>query len=124
MALSEQQMREQIIAALDEIKDPCSVATGLPMGLFEMGLIKEIRISAEGEVEIDLRLTAPFCHMINFFQEETGKMAGRIAGVTEVRLNPDQGLDWSPDFMAPEAKARRAAVFEKANASLGAVARN
>jgi metal-sulfur cluster biosynthetic enzyme len=117
-------LREQIVAALDQIKDPCSVATGLAMGLAEMGLIKAVRISEAGEVDIDLRLTAPFCHMINFFQEETAKLVGAIAGVVEVRLHPDNGLDWSPDFMAPEARSRRAAVFDKANAALNGAAQH
>ena len=83
-------LREQIVAALDQIKDPCSVATGLPMGLAEMGLIKAVRISEAGEVDIDLRLTAPFCHMINFFQEEWDQFLAFVKDIDEVKPDDEE----------------------------------
>jgi metal-sulfur cluster biosynthetic enzyme len=105
------EMRDQILAALDEIKDPCSVASGTPLGLVEMGLIKQLDISSEGAVEIQLCLTAPFCHMIAFFKAETTARVGAIPGVSAVLLATDNGLDWSPERMSPAVQARRAKMF-------------
>lgn len=114
-----ERLRKDVLAALDEIKDPCSVATGLPLGLVEMGLIKQLEISPKGEVGIWLCLTAPFCHMIGFFHEEAIRRVGAIPGVSTVTLEVDNGLDWSTARMSPEARARRERVFAHVNAAIG-----
>jgi metal-sulfur cluster biosynthetic enzyme len=110
--------RTAILAQLDEIKDPCSVASGAPMGLAELGLIDTIDISAGGEVSIRLRLTSPFCHMIGFFKTEVQRRVTALPGITSVSLSADNGLDWSPERIAPAAQARRAAQLEKMQAAL------
>ena len=92
---------------LDEIKDPCSVAGGNAMGLSEMGLIGSVDMSDHGDIEIMLRLTAPFCHMIAFLQSETVKRVGSLPGVRAVTVTTDQGLDWSPDLIRGDARLRR-----------------
>jgi metal-sulfur cluster biosynthetic enzyme len=96
-----------VLTQLDEIKDPCSVANGTPMGLVEMGLIDSIRISDHGQVEINLRLTSPFCHMIGFFKVEATRRLKCIAGISGVIMNADMGLDWSSDRISPAAQVRR-----------------
>lgn len=81
-------LHERVTAALDEIKDPCSLAAGTPLGLAEMGLVKEIRIGVDGAVAVNLRLTSPFCHMIGFFKTEAIARIGRLPGVVSVTLSP------------------------------------
>jgi metal-sulfur cluster biosynthetic enzyme len=83
------------------------VAAGTPIGLTEMGLVRDVVVSAEGDVHIDLRLTAPFCHMIPFFQSEAIRLVSELPGVRCVTLKGDMGLDWSPSMIAPAAQARR-----------------
>lgn len=97
-----------IRTTLDEIKDPCSLAAGTPLGLNEMGLVKHVAVGADGAVSIALRLTSPFCHMIGFFKAEALRRVGALEGVTSVELSADNGLDWSPRDIAPAAQARRA----------------
>jgi metal-sulfur cluster biosynthetic enzyme len=92
---------------MDEIKDPCSVASGTPMGLSEMGLIGSVDMSDDGDVAIMLRLTAPFCHMIAFLQSETKARVGALPGVRTVTVTTDQGLDWSPALITGGAARRR-----------------
>lgn len=118
--MADTSLREAILAALDEIKDPCSVASGAPLGLVEMGLIKQLDISGTGEVDISLCLTAPFCHMIAFFQKESTTRVGALPGVTQVTLKPDNGLDWSPSRMSPAAQARRRQLLDAAMADIAA----
>ncbi len=100
-------LRDAIVSRLDEIKDPCSVAAGTPLGLAEMGLIGQLDISPDGEVAIELRLTSPFCHMIGFFEVEARRLLLEIPGVIRVSLTGDTGLDWSPEYIAKAAQARR-----------------
>ncbi len=110
--------RAAIVAQLDEIKDPCSVASGVPMGLAEMGLVDTIDISPAGDVAIRLRLTSPFCHMIGFFKTEVQRRVSALPGVSSVSLSADNGLDWSPDRISAPAQARRAAHLQDMEARL------
>jgi metal-sulfur cluster biosynthetic enzyme len=110
--------RAMILAELDEIKDPCSVASGVPMGLAELGLIDMIKISPEGEVAIRLSLTSPFCHMIGFFKTEVQRRVMALPGIASVSLSADNGLDWSPDRISAPAQARRTVQLKKMQAAL------
>lgn len=107
-------------AALDEIKDPCSVASGTPLGLDEMGLVDSVSMSESGVVDIRLRLTSPFCHMIGFFKVEAERRVSALAGVTGVRLDGDNGLDWSPTMISAEGQAKRAVLLKRLQESQSA----
>lgn len=104
---SEASLTEDVRRLLDEIKDPCSVATSVPMGLTEMGLIKSVEIRAGGRIDVELRLTSPFCEMVPYMQQEAIRKIGELPGVTEVCVTHDSGLDWEHDMIAPAAQARR-----------------
>ena len=97
---------------LDQIKDPCSVAACVPMGLSEMGLIKAVRFDRDGSVDIELRLTSPFCEMIAFMKNEAMAKVGALPGVTGVTVRHDTGFDWDHDLIAPAAQARRQARLD------------
>ncbi len=107
MAEPRASLHDEVLRCLDEIQDPCSVAAGTPMGLAEMGLVGSVRISPSGDVEIDLRLTSPFCHMIGFMKTEAMAKVGALEGVRGVTVTGDAGLDWSPDLITPDAQQRR-----------------
>lgn len=107
--LDQAAIRAAAFAAMDEIKDPCSLAAGTPFGLTEMGLVKSIDVTPEGHVALHLRLTSPFCHMIGFFKSDAIRRVSAIPGVVEVTVDADNGLDWSPSEMSPSAQQRRTA---------------
>ncbi len=102
----------QVRDVLDQIKDPCSVASCIPMGLTEMGLIKTVQIDADGSIDIELRLTSPFCEMIGFLQSEAIAKVSALPGVTGVTVRRDNGFDWDHDLIAPAAQARRRARLD------------
>ena len=111
-------LRAQIIAELDKIKDPCSLASAMAMGLDEMGLVDTIELDEDGGVLVKLRLTSPFCHMIGYFKKEAMARIADLPGVTGVDLKADNGLDWSPSRIKPAAAARRTQYLDRmANAS-------
>lgn len=105
--LPTEELRTQVFAYLDEIKDPCSVASGEPMGLVEMGLVRSVAISAAGDVSICLRLTSPFCEMIGFMKSAALEKIGKLPAIDSVVVQSDSGLDWSPDEMSPRLRRRR-----------------
>lgn len=100
-------MERDVRALLDGIKDPCSVAASVPMGLDEMGIVETVAISADGHVAIALRLTSPFCEMIAYMRNEAIARIGALEGVSGVSVTHDSGLDWDHDMIAPKAQARR-----------------
>lgn len=106
-------LENRIRQALDEVKDPCSLASGVPLGLSEMGLVRDVDISPEGDVNIGLRLTSPFCHMIGFFKKEVIRIVSEIPGVRNVSMRADEGLDWSPSDISPAAAARRKEMLSR-----------
>lgn len=110
-------MAAQIRRELDGIKDPCSLASGVPLGLDEMGIVDIVDVAADGAVEVTLRLTSPFCHMIGFFKTETERIVGAVPGVTSVALKADNGLDWSPSRISPAGQAKRAARLDAMQAA-------
>lgn len=97
----------KILEELDQVHDPCSVGAGSPLGLREMGLIRDIRIGAGGEVEVQLRLTSPFCEMIGFLKRESIDKIARLEGVTSVEVTTDSGLAWTPEAMSDSGRAKR-----------------
>ena len=111
-------LKEAIRRELDGIKDPCSLASGVPLGLDEMGLIDSIEIASSGAVTLRLRLTSPFCHMIGYFKTETTRLVTALPGVTSVALEADNGLDWSPGRISPAGQARRNLHLERMRESI------
>lgn len=99
-------LEREVYQLLDDIMDPCSVATSNPMGLVEMGIIKGVQISA-GHVRVSLRLTSPFCEMVSYMQGEAVRAITTLDGVTSCEVLRDSGLDWDHDMMSPAAKGRR-----------------
>lgn len=101
------ELRAEVLRCLDNIKDPCSVASGEPAGLVEMGLVRSVDISSTGDVSICLRLTSPFCEMIGFMKSEALETIGELPSVGSIVVESDSGLNWSPDEMAPHLRRRR-----------------
>jgi metal-sulfur cluster biosynthetic enzyme len=91
--------------ALDRVVDPCSIATGVPITLAEMGLIAGVEISGP-VATVQLRVTSPFCMHIGNMQERIAAVVGDVDGIDEVRIDIDDGMEWLPTMMAPEASAR------------------
>jgi metal-sulfur cluster biosynthetic enzyme len=118
MPEQQEAIRREVLRRLDQIQDPCSVAGGTPMGLNEMGLVRSVDVSVDGDVRIDLRLTSPFCHMIGFMKKSAIEKCSRIDGVHQVDVEGDAGLDWHPSMISADAERRRQARVDEASRRL------
>lgn len=98
-----------IHAALSDIVDPCSIATGAPISLVEMGMVKSIGI-IDGRVRIELVLTSPICWQAANIIDKVEKDVGALPGVRSVECSIDAAAEWLPEHMAPQARARLRAV--------------
>jgi metal-sulfur cluster biosynthetic enzyme len=91
--------------ALSSVIDPCSAATGAPLSLLEMGLIKRAE-KVDDRVEVDLKLTAPICWNAAPMMEAIEQAVRRECSVDIVVCVADHGLDWTPADMTPSAHKR------------------
>jgi metal-sulfur cluster biosynthetic enzyme len=91
--------------ALRGVVDPCSIATGAPITIEEMGLVQRIETNAAGEVLVELCLTSPFCFQAVNIVERIREVVGGI-GVTNVQVRIDYAAEWLPNMMSEKARAR------------------
>ena len=101
---------EQITGALQEVVDPCSVGRGVPAGLVDMGMVKDVRIThaADGRaaVTVELRTTSPACTFQLYFEREVRNRLSGIDDLGDVRIEWNAEFDWSDDDMSPALKDR------------------
>lgn len=89
---------------LDEVIDPCSTASVLPMSIVEMGLVSDVTLT-DGRLSVHLRLTSPSCLMVGYIAKEARERLEGLAGSVDVV--PDGGLDWDPGYVDPDVAAER-----------------
>lgn len=87
---------EQVLEALDEVIDPCSVGSAVPLTMREMGLVEQVDVLAAGFVSIKLRMSSPGCLMGGYYFEPRIKsVLGRFAEITEIRISFGDPLTWT-----------------------------
>jgi FeS assembly SUF system protein len=92
-------MREKIIAALSTVFDP-----EIPMDIWNLGLIYDVTVNAEGEAQIKMTLTAPNCPVAGTLPAEVERKARSVAGVKSVKLELVFDPPWDKSRMSPEAR--------------------
>ena len=83
----DEQLRENLIAALRTIYDP-----EIPVNIYDLGLIYALNITPEGRVNIDMTLTAPACPVAGTFPATVEARLMNVPGVNEVHVT----LVWEP----------------------------
>ena len=91
--------REQVIAALKNVYDP-----EIPVDVYELGLIYDIRIDEHNNVEIDMTMTAPSCPAAQSLPMQAEWQVSGIEGVNQVHVEVVWEPPWTPDLMSEEAR--------------------
>jgi metal-sulfur cluster biosynthetic enzyme len=91
--------------ALENVVDPCSIATGVPISIADMGLIKELRW-LDGEVKLVLQLTSPICWQAANILSAVEHTVMSVPGVRSVHCTLDPTSEWMPSMMSAGARAR------------------
>ncbi|HNX20738.1 MAG TPA: iron-sulfur cluster assembly protein [Bacteroidales bacterium] len=92
-------MKEKIIAALSFVYDP-----EIPVNVWELGLIYDIIIKSENEVEIVMTLTAPNCPEAESLPYEVKTEVKRMTGIENVEVTITFDPPWDMDKMSEAAK--------------------
>ena len=93
------QIEERIIAMLKTVYDP-----EIPVNIYDLGLIYKIDLQDNGEVVIDMTLTAPNCPAADFIMEDVRQKVDSVEGVTQAVVNLVFEPEWDKDMMSEEAK--------------------
>lgn len=91
-------IEEKIVAVLKTVFDP-----EIPVNIYDLGLIYRIE-NTDGNVEIDMTLTAPNCPAADFIAEDVRLKVAGIEGVKNVNVNIVFEPEWTQDRMTDEAK--------------------
>jgi FeS assembly SUF system protein len=92
-------IRERVIDELRTIFDP-----EIPVNIYELGLIYEVRVEDAGDTHIRMTLTSPMCPVAETLPPEVENKARTVSGVRSVQLDLVWDPPWSPDMMSEAAK--------------------
>ena len=92
-------IEEKIVAMLKTVYDPET-----PVNVYDLGLIYKIDVSDNGEVALDMTLTAPNCPAADFIMEDIRQKVESVEGVTAATINLVFEPEWDKDMMSEEAK--------------------
>ena len=92
-------IEERIVAMLKTVYDP-----EIPVNVYDLGLIYKIDLQDEGDVSIDMTLTAPNCPAADFIMEDIRQKIESVEGVKSAQINLVFEPEWDKDMMSEEAK--------------------
>lgn len=93
------ELTEKVIEALKTVYDP-----EIPVNIYDLGLIYDLRISAEGNVDVDMTLTAPGCPVAEHFPSWVEDAVKMVEGINDAHVELVWDPPWNPDRMSEEAK--------------------
>ena len=92
-------IEERIIMMLKTVFDP-----EIPVDIYSLGLIYKIDLADNGDLTVDMTLTAPSCPADDFIVEDARIKLESIDGVNNVTINIVFEPEWTKDMMSEEAK--------------------
>jgi FeS assembly SUF system protein len=97
--INETIMEAEVVEALRTCFDP-----EIPVNIYEMGLIYDLKTNPEGVVSIQMTLTSPHCPAVQSLPAEIeGKVRG-VPGVTDVKIDLVWDPPWDPSKMSEAAR--------------------
>ena len=94
-----QSVGEQVVEQLKTVYDP-----EIPVDIYELGLIYQVKIEDGGATHIRMTLTSPMCPAAEELPPEVETKARGVEGVTSVTLDLVWDPPWSPAMMSEAAR--------------------
>lgn len=89
----------QVIEALRSCFDP-----EIPVNIYELGLIYDVKVEPAGAVEVRMTLTSPHCPVAQSLPAEVEARIKEVPGVTDARVEVVWDPPWEPSRMSEAAK--------------------
>lgn len=84
----------QLVEALREVYDP-----EIPINVYDLGLIREVRMNNDGSVKVVMTLTAVGCPVSANIAQEVGVVIQQVLGAKDVEVEVDFENPWRPTDM-------------------------
>ena len=92
------EVEKDIVLTLKNIYDP-----EIPVNIYDLGLIYDIDYNPNGEVTIQMTLTAPNCPMADILVEDVNVQVAKVKGVDKVNVILVFEPAWDKSMMSEEA---------------------
>lgn len=92
-------LADKVVRVLNTIHDP-----EIPVNIYELGLVYDVDVAQDGEVNITMTLTTPNCPVAGSMPAEVETKVGAIEGVTKAHVNLVWEPTWTPERMSEAAK--------------------
>jgi FeS assembly SUF system protein len=90
---------EVVIDAMRSVYDP-----EIPVNIYDLGLIYDCQVGADGKVKIDMTLTAPGCPVAGVLPGHLAQTVANVEGVGPVEVELVWDPPWTPDHMSEAAR--------------------
>ena len=97
--MKKQKLGDEIINVLDNIYDP-----EIPVSIYELGLIYDVKISEDNDVKVIMTLTSPSCPVAESLPEEIKEAVQKIKTIKSVEVEVTFDPPWDKSMMSEEAK--------------------
>ena len=92
-------LRQAVIEMLSTVTDP-----EIPVNIYELGLIYDVVLSTDGDVQVVMTLTTPNCPVAESMPGEVEERVASVPGVRGVAVELVWDPPWTPDRMSEAAK--------------------
>lgn len=110
----------EVLSALNEVYDPCSIAANASLGLVDMGLLIDHAVDGD-HVRARLTVTGPGCMMAGTILKAATERLEAIDWVAAAEVEIVMGPLWTPARMSPAGaallEARRRPAMDRLRAS-------
>lgn len=93
------ELEDKIIGVLKTVFDP-----EIPVDIYELGLIYEVRISDDLEVEIMMTLTSPSCPVAESLPAEVEGKVKSLSELKDAKVTITFDPPWEKEMMSEEAR--------------------
>ncbi|KAB1063997.1 SUF system Fe-S cluster assembly protein [Salibacter halophilus] len=97
--MDKKKLEEDIIEMLKTVFDP-----EIPVDIYELGLIYEINVRDDANVEVLMTLTTPNCPVAESLPQEVEDKVAKVEGVNNAAVTITFEPPWDQEMMSEEAK--------------------
>jgi FeS assembly SUF system protein len=96
---NELSLYDQIVDAIKTVFDP-----EIPVNIYELGLVYEVKIDEENNVDVTMTLTSPGCPAAGMLPGDVEDKVRSVEGVKDVKVEVTFDPPWDQSMMSDEAR--------------------
>ena len=92
-------IQEKVVETIRTIYDP-----EIPVNIYDMGMIYEVRVEENGFAYVKMTLTTPACPVAGTLPPEVEHRVAAVEGVTDAKVELVWDPPWTQDMLSEAAK--------------------